>query len=184
MKEDSDQKERCNKKAEGKFGFLRTVSQIQRAKKPKNALYINRIYFARQSWPGKQLPGIAIPGFKKTLEHTKVQCLSESPWPRKKINLFLHIQQFLNKGRFINIIISLFNNLSKAVNADWQRSKPHKNTHILSGILCYFIISASSSLCKSHSLYWRPLARRTHQKNASGTLMSKRILFRSYNRPP
>lgn len=50
MKEDSDQKERCNKKAEGKFGFLRTVSQIQRAKKPKNALYINRIYFARQSW--------------------------------------------------------------------------------------------------------------------------------------
>ena len=49
MKEDSDQKERCNKKAEGKFGFLRTVSQIQRAKKPKNALYINRIYFARQS---------------------------------------------------------------------------------------------------------------------------------------
>ena len=41
MKEDSDQKERCNKKAEGKFGFLRTVSQIQRAKKPKNALYIN-----------------------------------------------------------------------------------------------------------------------------------------------
>ena len=39
MKEDSDQKERCNKKAEGKFGFLRTVSQIQRAKKPKNALY-------------------------------------------------------------------------------------------------------------------------------------------------
>ena len=40
MKEDSDQKERCNKKAEGKFGFLRTVSQIQRAKKPKNALYI------------------------------------------------------------------------------------------------------------------------------------------------
>ena len=50
MKEDSDQKERCNKKAEGKFGFLRTVSQIQRARKPKNALYINRIYFARQSW--------------------------------------------------------------------------------------------------------------------------------------
>jgi len=49
MKEDSDQKERCNKKAEGKFGFLRTVSQIQRAKKPKNALYINKIYFARQS---------------------------------------------------------------------------------------------------------------------------------------
>ena len=50
MKEDSDQKERCNKKAEGKSGFLRIVSQIQRAKKPKNALYINRIYFARQSW--------------------------------------------------------------------------------------------------------------------------------------
>ena len=55
MKEDSDQKERCNKKAEGKFGFLRTVSQIQRAKKPKNALYINRIYFARQSWMNNQL---------------------------------------------------------------------------------------------------------------------------------
>lgn len=55
MKEDSDQKERCNKKAEGKFGFLRTVSQIQRAKKPKNALYINRIYFARQSWTGYEV---------------------------------------------------------------------------------------------------------------------------------
>ena len=50
MNEDSNQKERCNKKAEGKSGFLRIVSQIQRAKKPKNALYINRIYFARQSW--------------------------------------------------------------------------------------------------------------------------------------
>ena len=49
MNEDSNQKERCNKKAEGKSGFLRIVSQIQRAKKPKNALYINRIYFARQS---------------------------------------------------------------------------------------------------------------------------------------
>ena len=45
MKEDSDQKERCNKKAEGKFGFFEDCQSDTTSKKAKKrSLYKQNIF--------------------------------------------------------------------------------------------------------------------------------------------
>ena len=51
MKEDSDQKERCNKKAEGKFGFFEDCQSDTTSKKAKKrSLYKQNIFCSSELW--------------------------------------------------------------------------------------------------------------------------------------
>ena len=59
MKEDSDQKERCNKKAEGKFGFFEDCQSDTTSKKAKKrSLYKQNIFCSSKLQQAqKPLPG-------------------------------------------------------------------------------------------------------------------------------
>ena len=54
MKEDSDQKERCNKKAEGKFGFFEDCQSDTTSKKAKKrSLYKQNIFCSSKLFSDK-----------------------------------------------------------------------------------------------------------------------------------
>lgn len=56
MKEDSDQKERCNKKAEGKFGFFEDCQSDTTSKKAKKrSLYKQNIFCSSKLSPAPEL---------------------------------------------------------------------------------------------------------------------------------
>ena len=85
---------------------MRTVSQIQRAKKPKNALYINRIYFARQScWCIVQLDYEYVEEEKKNGMPVQIRKLTPIQMPHVEIDELKDGRKHFTEDEWLDIMM-------------------------------------------------------------------------------